>query len=661
VNEKLRSLCTTFLALPSRVAGVLLQDAMAQRLAVAGDRARQRGRYARAARLYGEALDLARRYGADDRWWGSTCTSLALSYSRLGKYIEAEVLHRRALEIYEKVEHLEQPRMASCLSNLGALHYHLGKYAEAELFYQRALTIQESVLGPMHPEVGVDLSNLAAICSQQRRYEEAEPLLHRALAIQEQELGLDHPDVATTLNNLGCLYQEQGRGAEAEALFRRALMVMQSARGADHPDTVTYCNNLALLCAEQGRDEAAEPLYRQALAIRRKALGPAHPDLATSMENYASLLEATLRCDAADRLMSQAKAIRARHAEDLLACRWSALPLSADRSADEEPPDWVTRLSAAAARTVSGSTWHAGSGGTCIERKGTSSARGTNRGDRHSGGSVGVLERHEVSGSPSFAPAESLEDQLQRAVDRNELQVYYQPVVSLASGQITGAEALLRWQHPRRGLLSPIDFVPLAQETGLMMRIGEWLLRDTCAQQTAWSEAGLGELRLLVNLSERELQDYRLPELIRDVLRATGTTPSALQLEVTERVALQDVSSTEKALWALTATGVRVALDDAGTNPGLLAHLAQLPVNAVKLDGALVRRMASDPEAAGVIEAIIARAHSLDLEVIALGVETEEQLALVRAHQCDEAQGYLFRRAVPADLFTLFLQDKVLT
>jgi tetratricopeptide (TPR) repeat protein len=237
VNDQLRSLCTSFLALPNRVGGLLLRDAMCQRLAAAADRAHQQGRYARAARLYREALDLGERYGAGDRWWATTYTGLALAYSRLGKYIEAEALQRRVLEIYEKAQHLEQPRIASCLSNLGALSYHQAKYAEAELFYQRALTIQESVLGSMHPEVGVDLTNLAAICSQQRRYDEAEPLLRRALTIQEQALGLEHPDVAISLNNLACLYQEQHRYAEAESLFRRALTVMQSARGQAHPDT----------------------------------------------------------------------------------------------------------------------------------------------------------------------------------------------------------------------------------------------------------------------------------------------------------------------------------------------------------------------------------------------------------------------------------------
>jgi EAL domain-containing protein (putative c-di-GMP-specific phosphodiesterase class I)/tetratricopeptide (TPR) repeat protein len=641
VNDKLRSLCTAFLALPHRLAGVLSQDSVVQRLAAAADQARHQGRYDRAARLYGEALDLAQRYGAEDRWWATTYTGLSLAYTRLGKYIEAEALHRRVLEIYQKAQHLEQPRMASCLSNLGALNYHQGKYTEAELFYQRALTIQESELGPTHPEVGVDLSNLAAICSQQRRYDEAEPLLRRALAIQEQALGLDHPDVATTLNNLACLYQDQGRSAEAESLFRRALMVMQSARGRAHPETALYVNNLACFCAEQGRDEAAEPLYRQALSIRRKALGPAHPDVATSLENYAAMLDAALRSDDAERLHSKAKAIRARHAEDLLTRRWKALPVCADRGADEDPPDWVTRLSAAAASTVNGAKWRKEEPAT---------------GEPHGCPPHVPIEGCEPGWSSSPATVDSLEDDLRQALVRNELQVYYQPVVSLASGQITGAEALLRWEHPRRGLLSPIHFVPLAEETGLILTIGEWLLREACAQCTAWSKEGHPNLRLLVNLSQREFQDDRLPERIREALRATQTAPSALQLEITERVALQDVQFSMKALQKLTATGVQVALDDAGTDPSLLQHLEQLPVHVVKLDGTLVRRTATDPDAAGVIEAITTQAHRLDLKVIALGVETEEQLALVRAQQCEEVQGYLFRRAAPAELFTMLLQ-----
>lgn len=645
MNEKPRSLCTGFFMLPHRLAGMLLQGARYPRLASAADQARRHGRYARAARLYQDALELAQRYGAEDRWWAATYTSLALAYSRLGKYVEAEALHRRALDIYEKAQHLEQPRMANCLSNLGALCYHQGNYADAEAFYQRALTIQESVLGPVHPEVGIDLNNLGAICGQQHRYDEAEPLLRRALAIQEQALGSDHPDVAATLNNLAFLYQEQGRGAEAESLHRRALMVVQSARGRAHPETAVYLNNLACCYAEQSRDEAAEPLYRQALAIRRKALGPAHPDVATSLENYASMLGAALRSADAERLLAQAKVIRARHAEELLRRRWSALPLSAapgaraagDGGADEDPPDWVTRLSAAAAGTV---------------RQGI--------GDRGQGSDFELTpDPWPLSpGAKRPVAAELQEDELRRALERNELQVYYQPIVCLANGQITGAEALLRWQHPRRGLLSPREFVPLAEETGLILPIGERLLRDACAQHAAWSKAGHENVCLFINLSQREFQDQRLPELIRQVLQATQTPPSALQWDITERVALQDVPFSIAVLQALTAAGVRIALDEAGTDPSLLLHLRQLLVRAVKLEGALVRRLAADPGAAGVIEAIITLAHSLDLKVIALGVETEEQLALVREQQCDEAQGYLFRRPAPAELFTMLLQKE---
>ena len=569
----------------------------------------------------------------------------------VGRYIEAEALHRRALEIYEKAQSLEQPRVAGCLSDLGALAYHQGKYAEAEAFYQRALTIGELALGPLHPEVGADLSNLGAICGQQRRYDEAEPLLRRALTIQEQALGPDHPDVATTLNNLAFLYQEQGRHAEAEALHRRALMLVQNARGRAHPETALYLNNLACLWAEQGRDDTAEPLYRQALALRRKALGPGHPEVATSLENYASLLGATLRTEQAERLSSQAKAIRARHAEELLARRWSALPVStapAEHSpADDEPPGWVSWLSAAVAGKV------------------TSSGRAQEPGARVPGprdyaapvaadGGEGALGAALPS---AFAIAGLREEELRRALDRNELQVYYQPIISLSTGQITGAEALLRWQHPRRGLLSPREFVPLAEETGLILTMGERLLRDACAQRATWCEAGYPNVRLSINLSQREFQDYRLPELIRQVLRATQTTPSALQLDITERVALQDISFGMKTLRALTAVGARIALDEAGTDPALLQYLDELPLHAIKLDGALVRGITTDPGAAGMIEAMTTRAHHLNLQVIALGVETEEQLALVREQQCDEVQGYLFRRAAPAELFTILLQE----
>jgi EAL domain-containing protein (putative c-di-GMP-specific phosphodiesterase class I) len=226
----------------------------------------------------------------------------------------------------------------------------------------------------------------------------------------------------------------------------------------------------------------------------------------------------------------------------------------------------------------------------------------------------------------------------------------------LVTGQITGAEALLRWEHPRRGLLSPVDFVPLADETGLIFAIGQELLHAACTQHWAWSEAGYPSLRLLINLSKRQLQDDTLPELIRKMLAATGMAPPALQLEITESDALNDIDVSIQALTTLRSTGVRVAIDEAGVDPSSLDHLQRLPIHALKLGKALVRRITSDPDSAAMIVSMITRAHALDVTVTALGVETEEQLDFLRRHQCDEIQGYLFSRAAPAEVFTRLLE-----
>jgi EAL domain-containing protein (putative c-di-GMP-specific phosphodiesterase class I)/tetratricopeptide (TPR) repeat protein len=642
MKKALRGLQAGLTAWPSRLGGVLLREGMHRRLADAAERAYRQGRYARSARLSREALVLAERYGAADGWWAAAYTGLALSTARLGKYVEAEALHRLALMIYEKAQPPDKTRVAGCFSRLGALAYHQGKYAEAEAFYQRAVMIQEAVLGPMHPELAVDLNNLGAICDQLRRHDEAEPLLRRALAIQEEALGLNHPDLAATLNNLAYLYQEQGRSEEAEALLRRALTVIRRARGPAHPESAVVCSNLALLCAEQGRDSAAEPLYRRALAARKRALGPVHPDVATSLENYASLLGVTLRNDRAERLLARAKTIRARHAEALLTQRWSALPVSVGQGA-AEPMDETRRL--AALGPAGDLPWRIP--GPLRRSDPTSTEERA----------VGALPLLSSTQTWARGSENDTEEALRRAIERGELQVYFQPIFSLTGGQIAGAETLVRWQHPRRGLLSPRDFVPLAEATGLILPIGEWLIREACAQHASWRATGFPDVRLLVNLSPSEFAEASLPALIRAVLREAAMPPAALQLEVPERAVLQDLTAGTPALAALADTGCRLALDDAGNDPALLLHLERLPVHAVKLEGSLVRRMPLDPEAADRVREVISRARERGLTVIALGVETEEQLSLVREYGCDEVQGYLFRRAAPAELFSALLRE----
>ncbi len=254
-----------------------------------------------------------------------------------------------------------------------------------------------------------------------------------------------------------------------------------------------------------------------------------------------------------------------------------------------------------------------------------------------------------------------LETELRRAIERQEFRVYYQPFVSLRSGQIAGVEALLRWQHPERGLVAPTQFIPLAEEAGLIEPIGEWVLRTACAQTSAWQKDGYAHLQVAVNISARQLlpqsstgQDRSLTELVKEVLRETGLSPQMLELEITEGVVIHD--SSLKIVNELSAMGARISLDDFGLSSSL-DFLKQLPLNTVKIDQSFVNGMVSDSGDAAIVTAIIAMAHSLKLEVIAEGVETGEQLAFLRSKECDKMQGSLFSQPLSAEAMTKLLQE----
>jgi diguanylate cyclase (GGDEF)-like protein/PAS domain S-box-containing protein len=245
-----------------------------------------------------------------------------------------------------------------------------------------------------------------------------------------------------------------------------------------------------------------------------------------------------------------------------------------------------------------------------------------------------------------------LEADLRRAVAGQEFQVYYQPIIALPSGQIAGVEALLRWHHPRRGLVAPAEFIPLAEETGLIAPLGEWVLRTVCRQNQAWQAAGVHNLRTTVNFSARQFQYPGLLEMIEQALRQAQLPAQALELEITESTAMKDIDFSIAALTQLSRMGVRIAIDDFGTGYSSLAYLKRFPLNTLKIDQSFVRGLASDPDDAAIIAATIAMAHSLKLEVIAEGVETPEQLAFLRAQHCDEVQGHYFGSPVPAETLT---------
>jgi len=241
-----------------------------------------------------------------------------------------------------------------------------------------------------------------------------------------------------------------------------------------------------------------------------------------------------------------------------------------------------------------------------------------------------------------------LEAHLRRAIERQEFCVYYQPIYCLQGRRIKGLEALVRWHHPERGLVSPNEFIPLAEETGLIVPIGEWVLQTACDQAKVWHDLGRSDLTMSVNLSARQLQDPRLPDIIARILQKSGLPAAMLQLEVTESAAMADVHLTSQLLERLQAMGVKIAIDDFGTSYSSLGYLRRFPVSVLKIDKSFVQEVGISRDAAVIISAIIAMAHILDIQVIAEGVETERQLAFLRNQECDSIQGFLLSRPLPA-------------
>jgi diguanylate cyclase (GGDEF)-like protein len=253
----------------------------------------------------------------------------------------------------------------------------------------------------------------------------------------------------------------------------------------------------------------------------------------------------------------------------------------------------------------------------------------------------------------------TIENELRSAIDRNELRVHYQPVVSLSSGRITGAEALVRWQHPQHGLMPPLEFIPVAEESGLITAIGRWVLEEACRQTAEWHQANADQapLEISVNMSVRQLgEEKQLTDTVRRTLAATKLDPACLSLELTEGALIEEQASAYAALSELNGLGVQLVLDDFGTGYSSLASLQRLPFDSIKLDKSFVGRLGEDRVDHAIVTAVVALAQTLELDVIAEGIETEEQLAIVRALGCDQAQGFYFSRPVAADELGLLLQ-----
>ena len=243
---------------------------------------------------------------------------------------------------------------------------------------------------------------------------------------------------------------------------------------------------------------------------------------------------------------------------------------------------------------------------------------------------------------------QSIEESLRRALERQQFTLHYQPKISLTTGAITGVEALIRWTHPTRGAIAPAQFIPIAEDSGLILPIGNWALRQACAQARAWVDAGLPPVSMAVNVSAVEFRDEGFLDGLSVILRETGLNPKSLELELTETVLMKRVESTAEILQLLRHRGIRVAVDDFGTGYSSLSYLRKFPIDALKIDQSFVRQITTGGDDVAIVSAVINMARSLKLRVIAEGVETREELEFLQAHRCDEAQGYYFANPMPA-------------
>jgi diguanylate cyclase (GGDEF)-like protein len=252
-----------------------------------------------------------------------------------------------------------------------------------------------------------------------------------------------------------------------------------------------------------------------------------------------------------------------------------------------------------------------------------------------------------------------IEESLRRAVERREFKLHYQPVIDLRTGAIIGAEALIRWSHPTRGSIPPLEFIPVAEDCGLIVPIGAWVLREACKQAQVWRNAGLPAITMAVNISAAEFRHEAFLERLFATLSETGLDPKSLVVELTESVLMKHAESSASTLRALREAGIQLSIDDFGTGYSSLSYLRKFPLDSLKIDQSFVRQISAAGEDVAILIAVIGMAHGLKLRVIAEGVETLDELEFLRAHQCDEVQGYYFSRPVLPDQFASLLKTLI--
>ncbi|MBF0345756.1 MAG: GGDEF domain-containing protein [Nitrospirae bacterium] len=260
----------------------------------------------------------------------------------------------------------------------------------------------------------------------------------------------------------------------------------------------------------------------------------------------------------------------------------------------------------------------------------------------------------------NLSERDKLEEDIRHAISTNQFVLHYQPQIDLTTNKITGVEALIRWNHPIFGMIYPDKFIPLAEEVGLIIDIGKWVLKTACEQNILWHEEGLPLLNMAVNVASNEFQQHDFVDNVIHILSDTQMNPIYLELEITERISIHDIETTITVLSKLNNAGVKVSLDDFGTGYSSLSYLKRLPFNKIKIDKSFVMDIQHNQDALIIAKTIIDMSHNLKKVVIAEGIETAEQLEMLKSLNCDEGQGYLFSKAVSAEDFMRFAKDKVL-